>query len=328
MKDLKENIQKYNMKKLVLSAVFGVFCYCTNNAMEDPQPVKVKDINYVLNFMIQGQMMILTAKLKMLPQSKKIYSTIKDQEGKVTKKNLLNFIQNQIPQPEQNEEKFKDDIKEIEQYFHLEEIKDDEECNEGNLTEIFWDKGKEGDMGEGGEEGEGKIKDVVDEIKSYFIRIILIEKTISKIFKDYYDAKKTEKGEVEKVEDVIIEEIMNECCGKETDGDMPTKFFANLGNLCPKKLLEDFKKTILATIKKRITLKNPITEDNLKSFLRQKIGIEEKKEDAKKEVGEKIGEGGCPCCDCWGKKKNQIEDENPPVKNESSKEKPVKIYKN
>ena len=33
MKDLKENIQKNNMKKLVLSVILGMFCYCTNNAM-------------------------------------------------------------------------------------------------------------------------------------------------------------------------------------------------------------------------------------------------------------------------------------------------------
>ena len=99
------------MKKLVLSAVLGVFCYCINNAMKKTQPVEVKDINYVLNIMIQGQIMILTAKLKMfLAQNKKIYSTIKDQEGKVTKKNLLNFIQNQIPQPDKKKKKFKDDI--------------------------------------------------------------------------------------------------------------------------------------------------------------------------------------------------------------------------
>ena len=294
----KENIKKNNMKKLVLSAVLGVFCYCINNAMKKTQPVEVKDINYVLNIMIQGQIMILTAKLKMfLAQNKKIYSTIKDQEGKVTKKNLLNFIQNQIPQPEQNEEKFKDDIKEIEQYFHLEEINDDDECNEGNLTEIFWDKGEKG---EGGEEGEGKIKDVVDEIKSYFITIIFMEKIISDAFKKYYEAKKTEKGEVEKVEDVVIEEIMNECCGGESD-DLGMNFLTYLKNLM--KGSEENKQLILTPIRKRITLKNKITKEDFKSFLKQKIGIEEKKEVEPKEE-EKKQEGGCPCCDCWEKNKN------------------------
>ena len=126
-----------------------------------------------------------------------------------------------------------------------------------------------------------------------------MENIINNAFKDYYEAKKAKKGEVEKVEDVIIEEIMNECCGKETDGDMPTKFFANLGNLCPKELLKETKETILATIKRRITLKNPITEDNLKSFLRQKIGIEEKKEEEKKDSqkgGNPAKEECCHCC--------------------------------
>ena len=284
MKDLKENIKKNNMKKLMLSVVLGMFCYCTNNAAEIPQPVKVKDINFVLNFMIQGQKMILSAKLKMLAQSKKIYSTIKDQEeGKVKKNKLLNFIQNQISTKDKTDEELKDDIKKIEQYFHLEEIKEDnDECNEGNLTEIFWEKGEEGDV------GEEKIENVVDEIKIYFMTIILIEKTISKVFKDYYDAKKAKKEKVENVEDVVIKEIMQECCGKETDGDMPTKFFANLGNLCPKELLEDLKKTILATIKKRITLTEQIKESDIKSFLKQKIGIEEKKEVE-----------CCPCYDCF-----------------------------
>ena len=272
------------MKKLMLSVVLGMFCYCTNNAAEIPQPVKVKDINFVLNFMIQGQKMILSAKLKMLAQSKKIYSTIKDQEeGKVKKNKLLNFIQNQISTKDKTDEELKDDIKKIEQYFHLEEIKEDnDECNEGNLTEIFWEKGEEGDV------GEEKIENVVDEIKIYFMTIILIEKTISKVFKEYYDAKKAKKEKVENVEDVVIKEIMQECCGKETDGDMPTKFFANLGNLCPKELLEDLKKTILATIKKRITLTEQIKESDIKSFLKQKIGIEEKKEVE-----------CCPCYDCF-----------------------------
>ena len=45
MKDLKKNIQKNNMKKLLLSAVLGMFCYCTNNAAEITQPLKVKNKN-------------------------------------------------------------------------------------------------------------------------------------------------------------------------------------------------------------------------------------------------------------------------------------------
>ena len=138
------------------------------------------------------------------------------------------------------------------------------------------------------------------------MQIIQAEKNINTKFRLYYEAKKAKKGEVEKVEDVIIEEIMNECCGKETDGDMPTKFFANLGNLCPKELLKETKETILATIKKRITLNEPIKEEDIKSFLKQKIGED------KKEVEQKIlkfdvnPKGGCcSCCDCLENKKNQ-----------------------
>ena len=107
--------------------------------------------------MIGGQTMILKEKLKMLDQSKKIYSTIKDEHGKVTKKNVLDFIQNQISTKDKTDEELKDDIKKIEQYFHLEEIKgDNDECNEGNLTEIFWNNEAEG------EEGEKKIENVVE----------------------------------------------------------------------------------------------------------------------------------------------------------------------
>ena len=299
MKDLKENIQKNNIKKLVLSVALGMFCYCTNNAMEIPQPVEVKDINYVLKLMIRGQVMILTEKLK-IAQSKKIYSTIKDQEGKVTKENVLDFIQNQISTEEKTDEELKNDIKTIEQYFHLEEIKNDnDECNEGNLTEIFWNNEAEG------EEGEKKIENVVDEIKSYFITIIFIEKRINNAFKDYYEAKKAKKVEVENVEDVVIEEIMQECCGKETEGEKPTKFFANLENLCPKTLCKETKEATLETIKRRIALEDTITEEKLKAFIKQKIGIEEKKEEEKKEE-EKENKGqknepkkekeGCPCC--------------------------------
>ena len=35
MEDLKENIQKKNMKKLVLFTSLGMFCYCLNNGMEE-----------------------------------------------------------------------------------------------------------------------------------------------------------------------------------------------------------------------------------------------------------------------------------------------------
>ena len=315
------------MKKLVLSVVLGMFCYCTNNAMEEEEvvvdneeqkeenkkeapPVEVKNINYVLNSMIHCQMTILEAKLKIMlaQQSEKIYSTIKDQEeGKVTKKNLLNFIQNQISTKDKTNEELKDDIKILEQYFHLKERGEDDECNEGNLTEIFWENGEEGDV------EEEKIEDVVDEIKNYFTIIIAIEKKISANFKEYYEAKKAKKEGVENVEDVVIEEIMEECCGKAIGEDLHTKFLKNLECLCGKNYPN--KEVILATIKRRITLDKNITEENFISFLKQKIGIEdkkdhkseeEKKEEEKKEE-EKINpqaedvknqEEGCPCCNC------------------------------
>ena len=87
MKDLKENIQRNNMKKLVLSAVLGMFCYCTNNAAE--KPIKIDD---VLMTMLEGQMDIKIAIGKILLDTrKKIYSKIKDHEKKVKKKKNIKF---------------------------------------------------------------------------------------------------------------------------------------------------------------------------------------------------------------------------------------------
>ena len=115
------------------------------------------------------------------------------------------------------------------------------------------------------------------------------------------------------MEDVVIEEIMEECCGKAIGEDLHTKFLKNLECLCGKNYPN--KEVILATIKRRITLDKNITEENFISFLKQKIGIEdkkdhkseeEKKEEEKKEE-EKINpqaedvknqEEGCPCCNC------------------------------
>ena len=50
MKELKENIKKNNMKKLVLSVTLGMFCYCANNAMK-----KKIEIDDVLMTMLKGQ---------------------------------------------------------------------------------------------------------------------------------------------------------------------------------------------------------------------------------------------------------------------------------
>ena len=318
MKDLKENIQKNNIKKLVLSVALGMFCYCTNNAMEIPQP---KDINYVINIMIGGQIMILKEKLKMLDQSKKIYSTIKDEHGKVTKKNVLDFIQNQISTEEKTDEELINDIKTIEQYFHLEEIKNDnDECNEGNLTEIFWSK--EGEVGEIEKEDE-------NDIKTYFDTIINAEKQTNEAFKKYYKMKKTKNQETQDEE--ILKEIMKDCCGNEKKGyDIVTNFLLNLGKLCKKNNIKNNEGKTFAAIKRRITLSSNTAkeEEDFISFLKQKIGIEEKKEEEKKEEEKKEEEKkeeekkneeqknepkkekeGCPCCNC---QKNRLKKkENP-----------------
>ena len=64
-------------------------------------------------------------------------------------------------------------------------------------------------------------------------------------------------------------------------------------------------------LQKRITLSNDKQKQkkDFISFLKQKIG-EEKKEEEKKDSpkgGKPAEEGGCPCCDCWGKKKGKKE---------------------
>ena len=255
MKNLKENIHKNNMKKLMLSVVLGMFCYCTNNAAEYHE----NNINGILIRMLVDQNTILRSKAEIKNLKGKIYATIKDGKGKVTKKNVLDFIKERIPKSGQNEKKIKNDINKIEQYFHLDEIKkDDEECNEGNLTEIFWSKEKEGEKKE---EWGKKEKEDEKDIENYDIHIISAEEKISKDFKEYYEAKKEEKRKEENVEnvedDIIIEEIIQKCCEKEEGMDITTKFFENLKK---KVRIDDFLKesedAILATIKKRITLKN------------------------------------------------------------------------
>ena len=278
MKDLKAYIQKNNMKKLVLSAALGMFCYCTNNAMK--QPI---DINEVLKAILFGYNDIVKTRKAIKDKEGKIYATIKNNEGKVKKGQVLQFITNQFTKKEQNEKGFQDNINKIKKYFHLEDKKNDDECTKDNLTEIFWDEEKKDEA--------QKINEENDLIRNYFKAIKDDESRISNTFKKYYEAKKTEKGEVEKVEDVVIEEIMNECCKVEEEGVLPANFLIKLRKICEeeesKKLIEDRKDDVLTTIKRRITLTENITKDALRDFIKQKIGIEEKKEG-----------DGCPCCNC------------------------------
>ena len=304
IKDLKENIKKNNMKKLVISVVLGMFCYCTNNAMkeEEEQQIGIDNIIDVLGNMILGQVKIFNAKEAIKEKGKKIYTTIKKGNEKVTKGNLLNFIKEQFKA--ETEELFTEGIGFLEQYFHLEKINENEECTKDNLTEIFWEEK------EGGEAIDG----VENDITVYLVNIATSEDIIHKCFQEYYEVKKAEKtkeGEVENVEDMIIEEITNECCEGDKESKIHAKFLANLEKICEykelKEQIKDKKNDILKAIQRRITLDKEITKETLKSFIEQKIGIEEKKEEEKKDSpkgGKPAEEGGCPCCDCWGKKKN------------------------
>ena len=320
MKDLKENIQKNNMKKLVLSAVLGVFCYCTNNATEqeeeEPQIV-IENIIDVLGNMIEAQVNIFKAKEAIKEKGKNIYATIKDKNGKVTKESLLNFFKKQFAITD--EELFNLGIENLEQYFHLKGENDKYECTKDNLTEIFWEEK------EGGETIDGVEEDITD----YLIQIASSEDIIYECFTRYYCIKKAEKtkeGEVENVEDMIIEEITNECCEGDKESKIHARFLAKLEKLCEKEeklkellkeefkeqlkeYLKDKKEAIIEAIQRRITLDKEITKENLKSFIKQKIGIEEKKENKPEEKknfpkgNHPEEEGGCHCCnDCCGKK--------------------------
>ena len=189
MKDLKGNIQKNNMKKLVISVTLGMFCYCTNNAAnEEPEapPVEVKNIDDVLMTMLVGQIKINKAKEEIEAYEKKIYFKI-NVEGKVKKGDVIAFIKQQYPTEKQNKKEVKDDIEFLEQYFHLEEKKDEYECTKDNLTEIFWEKTEE--------QVDTIVEDEENKIKAYFKTIIDAEKAISKAFKTYYEAKKEAKKE-------------------------------------------------------------------------------------------------------------------------------------
>ena len=278
-----------------------MFCYCTNNAMkEEPEaPVEVKNIDDVLMTMLVGQNNINKTKNAIKELEPRIYSTIKDpKEGKVQKKKVLNFIKSQFTKQYQESKNFKYCIEMLEQYFHLEGKNDEYECTKNNLTEIFWEE----------KEGGEQIEKPVQEIRAYFYTIVNSEYKLRNAFKEYYKAKKKENVTVQ--EGDILEKIMQECCGKETGGDLQTKFLANLGKLCDNdENLKGNKEAILAAIQRRITLNEPIKEEDIKSFLKQKIGEE------KKVVEQKILEidvnpkgGCCTCCDCWGKKKNQVEE--------------------
>ena len=306
MKDLKKNIQKNNMKNLVLSAVLGVFCYCINNAMEHKKEgAELEDINIidVLGNMILKQVEIFNAKEAIKEKGGKIYITIKDLNEKVTKGNLLNFIKNHFNAA--NEKAFKEGIDYLEQYFHLEKINEDEECKKDNLTEIFWEEK------EGGEVIDGVENDITD----YLVKIAEFESLIHQCFKRYYNVKKAKntKKEEEKKKEEIIEEITNECCKGDKEGDPHTNFLAILGNLCEKEQLKeqlkDKKDAILTAIQRRITLTENITKDALRDFIKQKIEpLDEKNNDPIIGNGDKPkGEKGgcCSCCDCWENKKNQ-----------------------
>ena len=289
MKDLKENIKKNNMKKLMLSAVLGMFCYCTNNAAEEPIEIRT-----VILTIINYQISINNAAAPIDQYREKIYFTIKDANRKVTKKNVLDFIQNQISTKEKTDEELKNDIKTIEQYFHLEEIKNDnDECNQENLTETFWTE----------TEAEKDIKDALTteettKIKEYFNTIIKAENELSTVFNSYYNAKKIQKED--RTDEDILGEIMKELCG-EGEGVTVSLFIEYVN-----KIWTTAAEEILAMIKRRITLSNAAEQEekDFISFLKQKIGIKEKKEEEKinpkPEEGKKQEEG-CPCCDdCCG----------------------------
>ena len=62
MKDLKENIQKNNMKKLVLSVILGMFCYCTNNAMNEGEEEEEK-LQQIQNVILDSHIRIHNAKI-------------------------------------------------------------------------------------------------------------------------------------------------------------------------------------------------------------------------------------------------------------------------
>ena len=273
IKDLKENIQKNNMKKLMLSVALGMFCYYTNNAMEEngEEEPQIKNIIDVLGNMILDQVDIFNAKEAIKEKGKKIYTTIKDENGKVTKGNLLKFIKEKFSADD--EKSFTIGIGFLEQYFHLEEIKENDGCTKDNLTEIFWEV----------QEVDETIDEVEDDITDYLIQIANSENNIRIYFQEYYQVKKAEKtqGGEEKKKEEIIDEIMKECYKGGENSDPNTKFLAKLEEICEEeeiaKQIGNKKDAILEAIQRRITLEAEITEDALKSFIRKKmLGKKEK----------------------------------------------------
>ena len=296
IKDLKENIKKNNMKKLVLSVALGMFCYCTNNAMdpepEKHEPEKNKEIKEVLTVMLQQQVEINKAREEIKDYEKKIYNKISE-VGKVTKGKVLGFIKNQFTEEEQTGKEFQDDINKIEQYFHLEEQKEDYECTKENLTEIFWEK-----VETISEEDKKEIDtDGVKKINEYFQTIIDAEKAISKNFEEYYNTIKA--NNQDKGYEDILKTIMNDCCGEGTGGDIVTNFINNLEKLCLEKSIGNDDSKITGKIKRRITLSNGTGEyeNDFIYFLKQKIG-EEKKEPVPpvKIPSVHTKKEECPCC--------------------------------
>ena len=297
MKDLKKNIQKNNMKKLLLSAVLGMFCYCTNNAAENNEEEKEKELQQIQNVILDSQIRIYNAKIKICSYGKKIYYAI-EEEGKIAKKKILKFITNLYTTKEQKEKKNKDNIKKIEQYFHLEEIQEENnECNEGNLTDIFWTVPETDEK-----EQEAITEKEKEPIKEYFNTIIQEEDYLSTYLKAYYDAIKAKHKDTGYEE--ILKIIMADCCGEETESDPVMNLIKDYRKLWKIKEEED-KEYLLLKLQKRITLSNEKQEreKDFISFLKQKIGEEKKEEEKinpKPEEGKKQEEG-CPCCDdCCG----------------------------
>ena len=289
MKDLKKNIQKNNMKKLVLSVTLGMFCYCINNATMSQKTTK--PIDDVLKKMIIYQDIILRFKEKIEKGVKgKIYSAIKGKEEKINKKNVLDFIKKHFTNEKPTREDIDDDdINKIEQYFHLDKLGLMDECKKENLTEIFW-------TAPGNELG-GEVAltdDDKNSIKDYFNTIIEMEKKTSWDFKEYYAMKKRQKPEAQ--DEDILKEIMKDCCGNEKKGyNIVTNFLLNLENLYEKNNIKNSKEKTVAAIKRRITLSNDTAkeEEDFISFLKQKIRKEE-----------------YPCCNCQKnclKKKKNLE---------------------
>ena len=303
MKELKENIQRNNIKKIVLSATLGMFCYCINNAMEeenDEKEEKNEGIIEVLNIMTKGQVYISQAKEDLKNYEKKIYHAIKGKEEKINKKNVLDFIKNIYTTEGQQQKDFdNDDIKTIEQYFHLDKLALTDECKDENLTETFWtapetNKGIQEEIiiqDENKEEEEEGEKEL---IRAYFNTIIAVEKETSEAFKEYYAMKKKQKPEAQ--DEDILKEIMKDCCGNEKKGyNIVTNFLLNLENLYEKNNIKNSKEKTVAAIKRRITLSNDTAkeEEDFISFLKQKIRKEE-----------------YPCCNCQKnclKKKKNLE---------------------